>query len=133
MLSNKVQAQGSKGDTLYYLLDTTKTPVKDRLWVSGKEGSFKYFKIMCECLKDNSRPTFVYKLNDKGTQIDESDFRKKNFISLSKLIKLSKQTNINKHQIIYFVEPIEDIYIKHEVHLFFVRKRKPTIDSEIIK
>jgi hypothetical protein len=125
-------------DTIYYLVDTIKIPVKDQMLEIGIDGPFKYYSIQCRCLKYNQMPTFIYNINrSKSNDLIKSDKIKTiNFTSLSKLISLSQQDggdSFNNYHVTFFIEHIGNNYIKHLVRLLKPQKREPTIDYEIIK
>jgi hypothetical protein len=129
-------AQTPKKDTIYYLIDTTKTPVKDRMWEIGEEGPLKYYSFRCACLKYNLSPTFIYNLKNEGKFISMHDLKSINLITLAKLIDFSRENlgdSFNNKHIAYFIEPNGKEFVMHKVRLIQPRKREPTIDSEIIK
>jgi hypothetical protein len=132
----KTFAQPSKIDTICYYIDTLKVPALDKMWEIGLEGPFKYYAIQCQCLKYNLKPTFVYNIRDQGTLVTLHDFRKMNFIALSKLIEFSRQGGgnaFNHNHILYFIEPNGYSYIKHKVRSLPPKNPLLDIDAETIK
>src|SRR5580704_19166651 len=76
-----------KIDSVYYLVDTTKTSLNDRMWDIGFEGKFKYYTILCPCLQNDRQPTFFYRVNFEGQIIaHEIDLKPMRSISLADLI-----------------------------------------------
>jgi hypothetical protein len=125
-----------KADTIYYLVDTAKAPVKDRMITVEFEDQFKCYTIECFCLKYDQKPVFYYNYEkEKGENINAVNGI--SFISLSKLIHLSQEGGgdlFNTNHIAYFIEPgLGNKYIKHRVMLLKPRKRQIAINTEIIK
>src|ERR1700749_3113708 len=60
---------------LYYLVDTAKTSVGDRMWnINTGDSMFKYYTIKCPCLRNDGEPTFYYfKSKDNGTYISQKE------------------------------------------------------------
>lgn len=131
---NSLKAQSNniatKKDTLFYLVDTAKTPVRDRLMRIEIEGPWNCFAIECTCLKYNQRPVFVYKLENPGSEpVNINLFRKINFISLTKLIELAKEGGgdiFNEKHIAYFIEKKGHKFIKTKVTLVKPMRREIT-------
>jgi len=123
-------------DSIYYLIDASKTPVKERMLDIGVESTYQYFTIKCPCLKYNAEPTFVYKIKDAGQTINRDDFDKLKTVSLRTLINLAKQTvdlTATTLYVYFFIEKKEDdIYIVHKVRLITPRKREVIMDYETI-
>src|ERR1700748_3233165 len=120
----------SPKDTLYYLVDTAKTPIKDRLMKIEIEGPWNCFVIECACLKYNQRPVFIYELkNQNSTRVGIKAFKRIKFITLSKLIELAKDgegDNFNNKHVAYFVEPDGKKYVMRKVRLLKPIKREVT-------
>lgn len=117
----KVSAQDLKVlDTIYYLADTAKVPIKDRIIEIGVEGPFKYYVIKCVCLAYNQNAVFISKTADRVETINIATFKKINLISLYKLIQLANDNggNIFNHKhIAYVLEPVGKSYVKRKVIL----------------
>ena len=134
----KVSAQKNVNniDSVYYLLDTTSTPIRERMWDVGIESRYKYFTIKCPCLKYGNEPTFIYNINDPGEKRTESYILKLNTVSLSKLIDLAKKTtDLTAHTlyIFYLVEKNSNSeYSIHKTRLLTPRKPQVSIDYEDI-
>ena len=84
---NAFAQENKKIDSLFYLLDTAKTPVNDRMWSIDMEKNsiYKNYTIECPCLKNGGKPTFFYNIEGKYKGI----FLKK------KELKTIKLTSIN--------------------------------------
>jgi hypothetical protein len=122
-------------DSIYYLIDTAKTPFNDRMWDIGIEGSFKYYTIACSCLQYNRQPTFFYRTNFKGQVIKQKDLNRFKFIKLSDLIIKAKKytdTTYKGKYAIFFVEHSDGKFILHKVSLSEPRKPVVNIDYEIM-
>jgi len=125
----------NKIDSIYYLVDTTKTPLKDRMWEIDMEyPSFKVYTIVCSCLRYDQKPTFLYDtLKNKGTIISKSQLKALFLIKLSSLITKAQQytsVGFKGRYAIFIVEPIGKKYIYHRVNL--LTPRGPSIDYENI-
>ena len=95
---NTFAQTGNKTDSIYYLLDTAKTPVTDRMWdIHVDKGSIfgndKSYVIQCPCLKDGGKPTFFYASGDRGEGmlVNKKQLKTLKAISLSALIAKAKQ------------------------------------------
>jgi len=124
-------------DTVYYLVDTAKTPPMDRLIKVGTEGPWYFFSIECTCLKYNQRPTFIYDLKNPGSEpVNNSILKKIKFISLSKLLELSRddagEAFNNKH-LAYFIEKKGNKYVKTKVRLLKPLRHETINDYENIQ
>lgn len=135
-LHASAQKAVSNIDTVYYLLDTAKTPLKDRMWDIGVESRYKYYTIQCPCLKFNNSPTFVYNLKEGGTKISGDQIARFAFVSLPSLIERAKVTTdltATTLYIFYIVEKNrENEYISHKMSLLTPRKPVTIIDYENI-
>ena len=111
-----------KVDTIYYLLDTAKTPVNDRMWEIRIDDQFKSYILNCLCLKFNGMPTFFYSVTDKadsGKIINKSEFKALKLIGLPALIIKSKEL-LDTEMISYsffIIEPEGKKYMIHNVAL----------------
>lgn len=63
----KVNAQ-VKIDTIYYLLDTAKIPVKDRMFRIEREGPAMCYILECKCFPHSRGITFLFDIADKKEQ-----------------------------------------------------------------
>jgi hypothetical protein len=124
-----VYAQGkSTKDTLYYLLDTAKTPVKDRMWEIHEEyPSLKLLTITCPCLAYGRNPVFVYSTNtEQGKVINNKKVSVIKFVSLTKLIEYVKNYtggNFETKKIV-FIEKRKSNYMMQPVRII-----KPSKDQ----
>ncbi|MDB5008300.1 MAG: hypothetical protein JWP45_2693 [Mucilaginibacter sp.] len=109
-----------KNDSIYYLIDTVKIPLLERVWhVPSDDSQYKNYVLQCPCLKFNGTPTFFYSSKDKGRVINKTELEAIKRISLSALIIKSKQlldTQVISY-LFYFIEPKGDEYIIHNVGL----------------
>lgn len=124
-------------DTLYYLVDTTKVPVKDRMMKIGVEANFKFYNILCQCSKDLLMPTFIYSLNkpELTETLSKSKAEELKFISLAELLQMSQQESFdifNNHHTVFFIEPDGNKYLKHKVTFLHPVKRNQSIDTETV-
>ncbi|GGB27640.1 MULTISPECIES: hypothetical protein [Mucilaginibacter] len=135
-LSASAQKAVSNIDTIYYLLDTANTPVKDRMWDIGVESQYKYYAIQCPCLKFNNYPTFVFNVKDPGRKISGDQITAFNFVSLSSLIERAKKTSDLTAQTLYVFYIVEksdaNEYVSHKIRLLPTRQQVTTIDKENI-
>jgi hypothetical protein len=124
-------------DSVYYLIDTANSSVKDRMWDIGVESTSKYFTIECPCLKYNAKPTFIYRIKEPAQIINKNAFEKLNIRSLAMLINYAKQTTdltATELYIYFFIEKNNDNeYVMHKVRLMAPRKQQVIIDYENIQ
>jgi hypothetical protein len=133
---NSYAQKSQNVDSVYYLLDTIKTPAKDRIWEIHLEyPSLKIYTIQCSCLAYDSSPAFVYRSNEQQT-LAKKDIKNFKLISLVKLIGLTKliTTKMLDHKVVFFIiEPHGQNYTLSRVHLLKPSKpRGPSIDYENI-
>lgn len=117
-----------KADTVYYLLDTAKTPINDRMWEIHQEyPSLKLYTIKCSCLQFNNQPIFVENLGNSEEIINEEKFKTIALLTLPSLIEKAKQLtsnyDLNKRYPLFLVERQSKKYIIHRVRL--IRPSKP--------
>jgi hypothetical protein len=119
---NASAQEDKKVDSIFYLLDTLKTPVDNRMWHIDENSSFKNYTIQCPCLQNNGMPTFFYSVTDKGDTgkaINKKQLKNIKLISLPALIVKAKQ--LLDTQIIsrgfFFIEPNGKKYVVHPVAL----------------
>jgi hypothetical protein len=112
-----------KIDSVYYLLDTAKTSVADRMWDIHDDngsiyGNIKTYTIQCPCLKNGGKPSFFYSISDrgKGILIDEKQLKDIKLIALNELIAKSKQIENNNYQSDYMIFLIEPRQKKYAIH-----------------
>jgi len=86
-------AQKQQIDSIYYLIDTAKTPINDRMWDIHEEyPSLKLYIIKYPCLLYGQKPTFVYDVTaNKGITINKAGFDHIKFIDLPTLILKAKE------------------------------------------
>ncbi|WP_179414248.1 hypothetical protein HDF19_16060 [Mucilaginibacter sp. E4BP6] len=119
----RTQAQKkTRIDSVYYLVDTLHTPVKDRMWdINVEENSiYKNYTIHCPCLINGGSPTFFYNIKSKeiAVHITKKELKAIKLIDLSYLILKSKQIEKNAYTRdyqIFLIEPDKKGYIIHEV------------------
>jgi hypothetical protein len=114
------QKNKSGTDTIYYLVDTAKIPVNDRMvkteWENG--GYAKDFIIDVPCLMDHVNPSFICSGSAKaGKVISRSSLHKLKLVNLSTLISLLciHGAVYTEKYVTYFVEPYGHKYIIHKV------------------
>ena len=128
VFSGNVIAQNSKKiDSIFYLLDTLKTSVNDRMWDIGIDGQFKYYTIECACLEHGLKPTFLYRLDDMGKVYDSKQIGVLKQSSLINLINSAKKlaTVKDKGTSFFIIEPAKNKYVVHKV--FLIEPRKPDV------
>jgi hypothetical protein len=111
---NASAQEDKKVDSIYYLLDTAKTPVLDRMISVDIARPHKFFTINCPCLNSGSRPVFRTNINN-GTSISSREIAKIKFISLANLIELVRKNDtpyFNDVVAIFFIEPGKNVFIK---------------------
>ena len=129
---NNLSAQvKAKVDTVYYLLDTAKTPVNDRMWEVGiEELPFKHYVINCPCLTYDQKPSFIHRVNDLGEIITGKSLARLQLSNITTLIDKSKKfiENNFKGYAFYIIEPDKKKYIMHKMGLVRPIKSTPSID-----
>jgi hypothetical protein len=133
---NYASAQyAKKKDSLYFLLDTIKTPYNDRMWDISFEGN-KYYTILCPCLRYNGRPTFLLLKSNKIIFIDNKALVKLRKIKIISLINLAKSGaedgSFNKLHNMFIIEPKAKQYAVSKVALMPPSDRRPSIDIETV-
>jgi len=131
---NTYAQKSSKVDSVYYLLDTSKTSVNDRMWQIGIEGKDKYYTILCPCLQYQGKPTFIYRDTVKGEILTKKKLSSRKFAVLPELILKAKEflSENYKGKIAFFlIEPAENNFISHRV--FLLKPQKPFITDSIQK
>lgn len=113
--TNSIAQNGQKVDSVYYLLDTTKTPFRERMWHTYYESGVtnKYYEIQCPCLHNNGKPTFMYAGEINPKFISKSYLQTLKLSDLSEFIIKAKQfLDSNKNNdAFFFVEPLKKGYI----------------------
>jgi hypothetical protein len=115
-----------KKDTIYYLVDTAKTPRLDRVFGIEHSKQFVFYNIYCPCYAVKWKPQFYYvfkgtsnyNANLKPVYTTKSKMEKLSFVTLNKLITLScsEGTNVNSRHNIFFIEHLpNDQYLVREV------------------
>jgi micrococcal nuclease len=112
-------AQEPKTDSTYFLIDTTKTNVTDRMWIINGDNLYKNYTLQCPCLKFNGMPTFFYQTNDKFKFIDKAQLKAIKLISLPALIIKAKQLLDTSmiSRLFFVIEPDGKKYVMHNVAL----------------
>jgi hypothetical protein len=132
----KVNAQ-VKRDTIYYLLDTAKVPVKDRMFNFTAEGPAMGYTLACQCFPYGYSIFFYYQIADKKEKrISIQEFRNIKTVSITELIDLALKClppgNRNQYQFI-FAEPEGGHIRLTDMMLWIPLKPRNTITEEIIK
>ncbi|MEX8547583.1 MAG: hypothetical protein V5804_08285 [Mucilaginibacter sp.] len=107
-----------KRDTLYYLLDTAKIPINDRMIKITDAPLFKFYYFRCPCLDEGQMPYLIHRTNDKGEIIDSSKINKIKMIATVPLLYLFHKNyyRFNVEHIVYILEVLPDKkIIKHLV------------------
>ena len=113
-------------DTLNYLVDTAKTPVRNRMFDIEREGDYYAYRLACKCLTWQNDAIFTYRNSQKGTVVLPNDLKKMNLSSLTHLIYVATEFGIYRKEktVFNFIEKIGDQYIKHRVYLLEPRKNE---------
>jgi len=130
LISSSCYAQAPKStDTIFYMVDTLKTPLNDRMIASEIAGDFNFYTIKCPCLKEGVYPVFRCNVK-KYTKLGADDLSHIKFIKLSQLIQIvstNDDKNFNDRFVIWFIEPHNyNTFIKRRV--FFQGGFKTTSD-----
>jgi hypothetical protein len=129
LLNTTLKAQLNKPikkDTLYYLIDTAKTPKLDRVFEIEHSKQFVFYTINCPCYAVKWKPQFYYVFkgtsnydaNLKPVYITKNEMKKLPSVTLYKLITLScsEGTSVNTRHTIFFIEHLpNDQYLVREV------------------
>jgi hypothetical protein len=104
------QNQIIKKDTIYYLLDTANTSIKDRMFKIEREGPAMIYQLKCKCYPYSTNITFYFDINHKKEKkIKPQEFNNLSTVSISQLIeiavKLLAPNEKNKYKFM-FIEPI---------------------------
>lgn len=113
-----VKAQSNvKADSVFYLMDTTKTLVSDRLWHTYSEGLVKFYEltVYSSCSPLSNKPTFAYSSKQqKARPINDAEFNAIKKASLSELLlhlqKFTEEDKETKAELkkifyLYLIEP----------------------------
>lgn len=108
-----------KKDTIYYLIDTAKVPIKDRMFLTGQEGNFYGYRLTCKCYPYQTDAFFTYLRSRKGTEVTKDDLRLLNTINLRELIRIVVQHGLDQvnKTIFFFIELNGQKFIQHQVFL----------------
>ncbi len=107
-----------KRDTLYYLLDTAKIPINDRIIKIVDAQVFKFYYFRCPCLDEGQMPYLIHRTNDKGEIIDSTKINKIKTIATVPLLYLFHKNyyRFNVEHTVYLLEVLPDKkIIKHLV------------------
>lgn len=105
-------AQVIKKDTIYYLLDTLKTPVNDRMVTVHQNGNGQLTEIKCPCLKAHGTPQFLSRISKKAL-LTKNKFESLKLISLPGLIQIvsTYDEHFNNRYMMYIIEPNGNNYL----------------------
>lgn len=109
---NKAIAR-SKEDTIYYLLDTLSTPVRDRIITVEEDGFSKFLNINCHCMKDYEIPVFRYEVKH-GIPLKRKVFKSLNLLTLVRLMELTRavtSVDFKIRHVLYIIEPKGKDYV----------------------
>lgn len=107
-----------KADSVFYLLDTAKTPGKDRMWDIQDEAYYKIYRLLCPCLKYGTNPVFIRRNDYEGALLNKN-IDNVRLITLPDLITRAKEVTDGKigSYIFFFIEPVKDQFILYKVAL----------------
>lgn len=134
--TQKVSAQ-LKTDTIYYLLDTAKVPVKERMFRIEREGTFMCYILECKCYPYATGITFFFPIADKKEKtISLQEFRQFKTVSVTQLIDLALKCLPPGHTGLYkfiFAEPDGNNILLTDMILGIPYKPNKTITIEKIE
>jgi len=112
-----------KKDSVYYLIDTARTPRNDRLWDIHEEyPTIMLYTIKCPCLAFGNRPTFVDNLELKTDEmISTEEFKAIKLTTMASLIEKAKRASIDQKArnncSFFIIERRGGNYVVHKVRL----------------
>ena len=120
VMSHHVYAQKSaKRDTVYYLMDTTRTPHNDQIFLNGQEGNLYGYRLTCSCYPKQTDAVFIRRIDQKGIEIAENDLNNYKLLPLRSLLNIVARfgaDEIRQHEF-YFIEYQNKMFIKYQVFL----------------
>lgn len=137
--AQKVKAQNKKEiqDTIYYKLDTSAVPLKDRMFNIEIEDKYKGYILKCKCYPWETDLVF-FSRRDRSNEtknISLESFNKIKTISIPQLIEIAvkyAKDRLDKHKF-FFIEPNGKAMKVTRVYLSDPRKPQgPSIDTEYI-
>jgi hypothetical protein len=114
-------------DTIFYLLDTAKTPPSDRMWSIENAPPHQFYTIKCPCLKSGRSPIFRGN-KSKLTNINLADVKKLKLINLADLIQFVRQQDdveLETKIKLFFIVVKDENYLKQQV--FFLGSKETKI------
>lgn len=112
------QVNNTKRDTLYYLIDTAKVPVNDRIVKITDAPLFKFYYFSCPCLDQGQMPYLIHRTKDIGEILSHSKLSKFKLTGTAPLLYLFHQNyyRFNSEHIVYILEVLSSRKIaKHLV------------------
>lgn len=138
IISQKVKAQSKQEtlDTVYYKLDTSAVPLKDRMFKIEIEGKHKGYILKCKCYPWETDLVFFSRIDRtyETKAISLASFNKINTISITKLIEIAVkygQEKIERHKF-FFIEPNGQTMKVTRVYLLKPEKPQQPIQDYII-
>ena len=126
-----------KIDTIYYLLDTAKVPVKDRMFRIEREGPAMGYILECKCYPYARGIPFYFPIADKKEKrISLQEFKKLKTVSITQLIDLALKCLPPGHTGLYkfiFAEPSGDNFLLTDMMLWTHYDPRKTDTVETIK
>lgn len=122
-----------KRDSIYYLLDTTSVPIKDRMFTTEIENPLKIYVLRCKCYPGEADAAFsTYNTATKNVKhISIEDFQKIHTISLIDLIAITSKSAKEKiyNETFFLIEPDNKGMKVTKVNLIPPRKLVPPTDG----
>lgn len=118
----------SRSDSLYFLIDSPKVPVNDRMWEIHEEyPNIKMYTIKCPCLQYGTEPRFIYNIGyAKDEIIDKRKLKTIKLVLLTDLIanvkKITTNNEYNGRYSFFVIERKGHKFIVHEVRLVKISK-----------
>lgn len=111
------KAQSPSRDTLFYLLNHSKTDALDRMINEEIAGPNVFYKLLCSCIKGEKMPVLRGSVNLE--ELVKKDIKKIEFIKLSYLLALIKDNypDFSKKYTLYFIKPKNDGFVQQKVYL----------------
>ncbi|WDF56706.1 hypothetical protein [Mucilaginibacter sp. KACC 22063] len=105
-------------DTVYYLLDTTKTNIKDRMFLHGQEGRSYSYRLFCECAAFHQDAIFTRRASAKGDTLTKEQVNKLPLITLRQFIHIAVQYGIDRidRKEVFIITPYKDKFLAHQIY-----------------
>ncbi|MBB6502811.1 hypothetical protein [Pedobacter cryoconitis] len=131
----KAQSEKVKKDTVYYHLDTTAIPIKDRMFAIDEEAGTVSYVLLCKCYPWETDLRFFYTKGKNTKSISKEEFSKIKTISITQLIEIAvkyAKDRIDRHTFFFILPNGKNMKVT-KAYLSDPRKpRAPTITVETV-